>query len=83
MGYSGDTVPLLMAPDALETALQVAAIGDGELPHWHRGTADAEPVHPSPLGQEFEDALEAAKRVAAGLPPEPKEEEEEEDAFWD
>jgi hypothetical protein len=61
----------LMPPDELETALECADILDGKLPHWHRYKRDeAEPVE-APLGEEFERALEAAKREAAGLPPEP------------
>ncbi|MCW6531691.1 hypothetical protein NED98_15695 [Sphingomonas sp. MMSM20] len=30
----------LMEPDTLADALFVAETGDGELPHWHRGTSD-------------------------------------------
>ena len=71
---------LLMAPDALECALELAELGDGRLPHWHRGRGDAEQPAEIPPGPDFERALEAAKREAAGLPPE-DEEMEEDDAF--
>lgn len=37
----------LLAPDELEDAVLVADLLDGELPHWHRGTGDAEPTPPS------------------------------------
>lgn len=70
---------LLTAPEELETTLQVADILDGELPHWHRGRGDAEPTPDSPLGPEFERALEDAKREAAGLSP--MSEEDDEDPF--
>jgi hypothetical protein len=59
---------LLMPPDELGTALEVADIFDGELPHWHLHAVPAEPAA-SPLGEAFERELEAAKREAAGLPP--------------
>jgi hypothetical protein len=57
---------LLMAPEELDCALQVADLGDGRLPHWHRGRGDAEPPPDPGLGADFERGLEAAK----GLPPE-------------
>ena len=34
---------LLLPPDDLEDALDIAEVMDGELPHWHRGRGDAEP----------------------------------------
>jgi hypothetical protein len=77
----------LMAPDELETAIQCADILDGTLPHWHRYKGFEGPPVESPLGEEFERLLEAAKREAAGLPSEREEEEEgfeeagDEDAF--
>lgn len=56
---------LLMPPEELEAELQGAVIMDGELPHFHRGKPDApEPVD-APLGEEFEQQLEAAKEAAA------------------
>jgi hypothetical protein len=64
---------LLMPPDDLAVALDCAEIGDGRLPHWHRGRGDAEPVSQESLGPEFERLLENAKRQAAGLPPLPDE----------
>jgi hypothetical protein len=52
----------LMPPEELETALQCADLGNGELPHWHRGRGDAEPVSPEPsFGEEFERLLAEAK----------------------
>jgi len=74
---------LLMAPDALESALQVADLGDGRLPHWHRSKGDGEPQPYCSLGPEFERQLEEAKREGAGLPPDAASDEagDEEDAF--
>jgi hypothetical protein len=69
----------LMPPDELETAIQCADILDGELPHWHRGRGDAEPVADYSLGPEFERALEAAKH--GGAEPFGVEGEGEEDPF--
>lgn len=48
---------LLMAPDELECALDVADLGEGELPHWYRGKGDAEPAADCPLGTDFEREL--------------------------
>ena len=59
----------LIAPEALDVAIQCADILDGKLPHWHRGRGDAEPPEEISLGPDFERALESAKREAAGLPP--------------
>lgn len=59
---------LLMAPDQLDCALEVADICDGRLPHWHRYRVDPEPED-SPLDDNFERALEAAKSEASSLPP--------------
>jgi hypothetical protein len=58
----------LMEPEELEDALFCADLGDGKLPHWHRGKGDAEPCRDEP-DLEFERALEAAKREACGPPP--------------
>jgi hypothetical protein len=69
----------LMSPDDLETAIQCADILDGTLPHWHRYKGFEGPPVEFPLGEEFERQLEAAKREAAGLPPEPEEEEGDEE----
>ena len=55
---------LLMALDDLDTALQVADMTDGKLPHWHRGTPDIVEPPAAPLGEAFEQALAAAKRAA-------------------
>jgi len=73
----------LMPPDELAVAIECADILDGGLPHWHRGRGDAEPVADYSLGPEFERALAAAKREAAGLPPAADEDDgdEEDDAF--
>lgn len=57
---------LLMAPDELSVALDVADALNGELPHWHRGRPDYVPA--GPTDEEFERELEKAKRAAAGLP---------------
>jgi hypothetical protein len=73
----------LMSPDDLETAIECADILDGTLPHWHRYKGFEGPPVKFPLGEEFERRLEAAKREAAGLPPEPDEEEGEEDGDED
>lgn len=63
---------LSMSPDALAHAIQIADLGDGELPHWRRDP----PVEPvalpglanrptaSPLGAEFDRLLEEAKQGA-------------------
>jgi hypothetical protein len=76
---------LLMVPDELECALQVADLGDGRLPRWHRGQGDAEPPPEPAPGPDFERALEAERRAAAGLPPEPDEDDAEDgdDRFLD
>lgn len=63
---------LLMPPEALDLALELAEIGDGRLPHWHRGRGDAEPLPQERPDLEFERALEDAKRAAAGMPPAPE-----------
>jgi hypothetical protein len=57
----------LMEPEDLDTAIQCADIMDGELPHWHRYKTDRD-YHSieSPLGPEFESALEWIKREVAG-----------------
>lgn len=60
---------LLMPPDDLETELQCAHILNGVLPRWYRGRDEISPPEEAVLGKEFERALEAAKRAAAGLPP--------------
>lgn len=60
---------LLIAPEDLDAALDIAEMLDGEVPHWHRGRPDYVP--PEPPNEEFERLLEQAKRVAAGLPPDP------------
>ncbi|HEX8401452.1 MAG TPA: hypothetical protein VF628_07065 [Allosphingosinicella sp.] len=62
----------LLPPEDLEVALQCADILDGKLPHWddYRTKLDYAPVK-APLGPEFEAALARAKRVGAGLSPEP------------
>lgn len=61
---------LLMPPDELETELQCADILQGELPRWYRGAPLEQTPAEAPLGEDFERRLEAAKRAAAGLPPE-------------
>ena len=57
---------LLMAPDELATALDVADALNGQLPHWHRGRPDHVPAQL--VDEAFERALEKAKHAAAGLP---------------
>lgn len=57
---------LLMAPDELAGALDVADALDGKLPHWHRGSPDYVPAEPP--DEAFERELEKAKRAASGLP---------------
>lgn len=53
---------LLMPPGELPHALELADIGDGELPSWHRGRGDAEPPPAMALAPEFERQLAKAKR---------------------
>ena len=60
---------LLMAPDELSTALDVADALNGELPHWHRGRP--EHVLAELMDEESERELEKAKRAAIGLPEKP------------
>ncbi len=74
----------LMAPDDLATALQVADMMPGKVPRWHRdpelvaqeaherGLASGTDPAISPLGEQFERDLEAAKNgtwVPRGSPP--------------
>ena len=64
---------LLHAPEDLDVAVQVADMAGGRLPPWHRHAgADYNPDAAAfgGLGEDFERRLEAAKREAAGLPPE-------------
>lgn len=69
-----------MAPDELATALDVADILNGQLPHWHRGGPDHVPAEP--IDEEFERRLEQAKRAAAGLEePDAEDDDPEEDDF--
>lgn len=56
---------LLVPPEDLPTALLVADLGDGELPIYHRDPPVYEPYVESPLGEEFERLLQAAKDEAA------------------
>lgn len=52
---------LLLSPDDLEDALDIADIMDGELPHYHRGRGDAEPdaasAYAPPVNPELEKML--------------------------
>ena len=59
-----DAPHLLMAPDELDTALQVADALQGELPHWHRGRAEYDEAGQSYMPEEFEQALAEAKKEA-------------------
>lgn len=68
---------LLMAPDDLEVELEIADMMEGELPRWYRDPPVGEAPDPAPLGEEFERALNAAKREAAGLPENEGEDEDE------
>lgn len=58
-----DAPHLLMAPDDLACALQVAEIGDGRLPHWLRDPAEANAREQARLDAEFD------RLRAAPLPP--------------
>jgi hypothetical protein len=63
---------LLISPADLDCALQCADLGDGELPHWHRGSGNAEPVPPPTpaeiaFAEDFERLL-AETRAAAASP---------------
>lgn len=69
----------LLSPDELDVAIQCADILDGELSQVHRGRGDDEAPPDCSLGPEFEAGLAAAKRAAAGLPPDEGEENEDED----
>ena len=60
---------LLMAPEELNVALDMADMLDGQLPHWHRGRPDHVPAERA--DEQFERELEKAKRVSAGLPEDP------------
>ena len=71
-----------MPPEDLEVELQCADILQGRLPHWYCGRGDAEPAPDGSPDPEFQSILEAAKLEAAGLRPEPGEDEEgDEDPF--
>lgn len=66
----------LMEPEDLEASLQTAEIADGALPRWRRDPdlverERAEQADPtiSPLGEEFERQLEAAKLAGPDRPP--------------
>ena len=55
---------LLLPPDDLDDALDMADMLDGELPHWHRGRGDAEtPAEPPPPAPELEQMLHPARDV--------------------
>lgn len=65
---------LTMTPEELTHAVQLAEIADGEVPHWLRDlpVVPAPPAHQkpvSPLGEEFERAIEEMKANAAGAFP--------------
>lgn len=54
----------LMEPEALDTALLVADMCDGKLPHWHRDPEPDRVLNAKwPMGEAFERALEDAKRA--------------------
>ena len=59
---------LLMPPDELADAYDIADLSRGAIPHWHRGRGDREPNKPLPIDAAFEEALERAKHAAAGIP---------------
>ena len=52
---------LLMSPDALETELMCAEIGNGKLPHWYSYTVRTEP-EPIPHREEIDAILDQARR---------------------
>lgn len=59
---------LLMAPDELEIAYDMADMLPGKIPHWHRGKGDREPYIAPPVDAAFEEGLERAKHAASGIP---------------
>lgn len=72
---------LLMPPEELETALDVADIMDGELPHWHRDVQEEAPPVAEPFGHDFELEL-ADSRMAASPVPEAFRMIEEDEDYW-
>jgi hypothetical protein len=62
---------LLLTPDDLDIALQVADILDGALPRRYQDAGSDGPTKPDrmPMGEAFERSLEDAKREGAGEPP--------------
>jgi hypothetical protein len=58
----------LMDADTLESRLWCADILEGERPRWHKGVPD-DTAAPLAMDEDFETALENAKRAAGGLPP--------------
>ena len=56
---------LLMPPEELDVAIQVADLLDGELPRWCRPTDDDEDTAPMSLGEDFERRLAEAKAAGA------------------
>ena len=59
-----DTPALLMPPDELYDAYDMADMLEGKVPRWHRGTGDREPLPRLAVDAAFEEALERAKRAA-------------------
>jgi len=59
---------LLMPPDQLYHAYDMADQLKGKIPHWHRAKGDAEPGIKPPFDAAFEEALERAKHEAVGIP---------------
>ncbi len=78
---------MLMPPDQLAQALDLADLYDGAIPRGLRdrdGPADNDDEDQLPLGAAFEAQLDTAKRTAAEIPPPDYDDEDEfEDAFED
>ena len=63
-----DAPALLMAPDELYDAYDMADLLKGKIPSWHRGKGDREPAVEPPFDAAFEEALDRAKHAADGIP---------------
>lgn len=68
-----DEPALLLAPDDLDEAYDIADLLQGEIAHWHRGKGDREPYVETPaeaaFAKMFDEELERAmKAQAAGVP---------------
>ncbi|RYD58828.1 MAG: hypothetical protein EOP60_02930 [Sphingomonadales bacterium] len=74
----------LLAPGDLDAAIEIADMSDGELPPWDRPRRD-QADEDAPLGDDFEQRLEAAKAEANRVPSDPDDLDtlDDEDEDWD